>query len=98
MAYNETEIDNALVRQKDRIIDTIDGGHTLEALKMLALVWELWKATDYEYKFRELIGRLNDFERNKTNESFVVFDNVTNQLRLYHNWINKEQEAATFDC
>ena len=63
--YNETDIDNELVSQKDRLIRMIDSEETQgkdlsEALNFLLFVAPLWKTCSYEYKTRELLLRIDN--------------------------------------
>ena len=58
----ETQLDNQLVRQKDRLIELIDNGKTEQAQIILQFVREMWEAANYGYKFAELQARLK-FQR-----------------------------------
>jgi hypothetical protein len=53
----EHELDNALVAQKDSIIDLIDNGAHEEAVVVLKFVKPLWAAASYSYKYNELRNR-----------------------------------------
>ena len=57
-AEQEAAIDNALVRQKNKILDLINKGHALAAMERLEMVADLWRAAGYEYKTRELLARM----------------------------------------
>jgi hypothetical protein len=54
----EAELDNQLVRQKDKIIHMIDNGQIEEALSALSVVREMWESLRYGYKHAELMTRL----------------------------------------
>ena len=58
----ETQLDNLLVQQKDHIIGAINDigvrGPGPAAAK-LAVVRAMWASCDYEYKWKELVDRLN---------------------------------------
>jgi hypothetical protein len=63
MMSNErtTELDNALLNQKNAIIeliDTADEAGLQEAQRQLDLVAEVWKVVHYDYKIRELQERI----------------------------------------
>ena len=55
---SEEMLDNLLVGQKDRILSAINDKEYVKAIAMLGAVWELWKATSYSYKGREVCDRL----------------------------------------
>ena len=57
------ELDNILVRQKDSLIEKINGGEFMEALIILGAVRELWIESGYGYKVNELINRIYCDER-----------------------------------
>ena len=50
-------MDNALIRQKDFIIDLINSGDYAAAITLLKFVKELWHECSYGYKWRELRER-----------------------------------------
>ena len=54
----EAQLDDQLVRQKDRLIELIDSGKTEQAQTILQFVREMWEAANYGYKFAELQARL----------------------------------------
>lgn len=51
-------LDNALIHQKDYIISLIDNQEFSEAILLLRFCKELWEVSEYGYKHRELLGRL----------------------------------------
>lgn len=51
-------MDNALVHQKDTIINHIDDLHYEEAILLLTFTKELWEECSYGYKWKELQERL----------------------------------------
>lgn len=51
-------LDNALMHQKDSIIDKIDNGTYEEAILLLSFAKEVWASCTYGYKWRELQLRL----------------------------------------
>lgn len=53
-----SELDNALVHQKNCIINLINADFLDEAYIHLIFNKELWEACDYLYKYNELIARL----------------------------------------
>jgi len=53
----ETELDNLLVGQKDKIICLIDNEQWMTALRMLMLLRPLWIRCNYAYKMIELVER-----------------------------------------
>lgn len=58
-------LDNALIHQKDHIIDKIDNGHYEEAITLLTFTKELWAVETYSYKWLELQTRLLNTLRNQ---------------------------------
>lgn len=54
------ELDNILVRQKDKLIELIDNGHIKEAQLALSILTELWTAASYSYKITELKHRIRN--------------------------------------
>jgi soluble cytochrome b562 len=58
MELTSDNLDNILIRQKDKIIDLIDSGKTKEAQAALRVVEELWAACNYDYKTKELRERI----------------------------------------
>lgn len=57
----EDVLDNILVSQKDGILSLINNAHYEKAIHALETLQSLWIATNYEYKLKELIKRI-DFE------------------------------------
>jgi hypothetical protein len=55
---NETELDNILVGQKNRIFWLINSGFFSEAQAALDVVRPLWEASSYSYKIKEIESRL----------------------------------------
>jgi len=54
---SEEELDNILVKQKDKILDYINYGKEQDIIRVaiqLNLVKELWDACGYTYKWHEL--------------------------------------------
>lgn len=54
------DLDNALVRQKDNLIFLIDSGREDVAERILDSCEGVWAACRYEYKTRELRGRIRN--------------------------------------
>lgn len=54
----ESELDNILVKQKDRILSLINAGRTDTAREILFIVCDLWFKCNYGYKYQELIDRI----------------------------------------
>jgi hypothetical protein len=54
---SESEIDNALVRQKDRLYKLLNDGRHAEVLDFLELSLELWCLCNYGYKIIEILYR-----------------------------------------
>jgi hypothetical protein len=65
---SETEMDNMVVRQKDRIIRLINDGLTGPARQALAVVTELWETIGYGYKVKELRERMRREEDKVIND------------------------------
>lgn len=60
---DETQTDNILVRQKDRIIKLVNDGKLNEAFAALNVVREFWYTVDYGYKIVEIEKRIADREQ-----------------------------------
>ena len=84
--YDETEIDNCLVGQKDHILQLINNNKLFDAATCLSIVHNMWIATDYDYKFNEIVQRLREHKNvnnvqytridTKFESSFLVLDTV----------------------
>ena len=49
------EIDNALVRQKDYILQLVNEGRYKEAITLLNFSEDLWASCGYHYKYKEIM-------------------------------------------
>jgi hypothetical protein len=59
------DLDNALVHQKNHLLEMINAERFDEALALLALLEEVWVACDYAYKVREIRERVKDEVRQR---------------------------------
>lgn len=59
------ELDNALIRQKDHILNLVRDGQYEEALTLLAFSEDLWATCTYAYKTREIRERIREELRAK---------------------------------
>lgn len=75
----ETAMDNALVMQKDSILQDINAGQFMRAVRKLAFAWRVWDSSDYSYKTEEIIGRLSRELADRTPHD-EYFNNVAFEL------------------
>lgn len=59
------ELDNALIRQKNAILELVNDGQYEEALTLLAFSEDLWATCTYAYKTREIRERIREELRAK---------------------------------
>jgi hypothetical protein len=59
------ELDNALIRQKDHILDLVRDEKYEEAIVLLNFSEDLWATCTYAYKTREIRERIRDALRAK---------------------------------
>jgi hypothetical protein len=58
MTRRESELGNALVGQKNQLLDLVNAGEYETALQLLAFVAGLWQASGYGYKTGEVLQRI----------------------------------------
>ena len=56
--YDESKLSNALIGQKNRILDILNTGQTRQAFELLEEFREVWRAVGYHYKYSEILWRL----------------------------------------
>jgi hypothetical protein len=66
---NSAQLDNALVAQKNHLLELINEGYYGEAIQLLMFVKELWDAVGYRYKTVELKERIKQAIDIKLQES-----------------------------
>ena len=57
-ALKEMALSNALVMQKNQILNLLQERKIRSAVQLLGLVWRVWDATDYAYKTTEMLALL----------------------------------------
>lgn len=89
LGNKQANIDNALVHQKDALLELVYRGelHNLKTvLTILDSCGELWRALDYGYKAREILYRVKQLLRDEQEKLHHRATRRRNEIVTYTSW------------